>query len=232
MRDKEYVINKRQQNSLSKSTIIKQDTLQREIEEVHQVKKEYVFLDEFDVNNREDFNELFSAIERDNEPIATQTFFYPIDKDFEYDDILTDSENLRTLIKHQLFKAKLNTEKFVSYKIKLNVNRSIDFSIGYLETHQKKGHLSTLIVARFYIYKMYRHKGYVKRAAESIFKELFIRFYSIKKLKVVIFENDLVMKHMLINQGYKLHESKSSTAITNIQLMYVITREEMRELKK
>ena len=131
-----------------------------------------------------------------------------------------------------MFKSRLNAERFVPYKIKLNVNRSLEITIGYLETQQLKGHKSTLIVSRFYIYSLYRIKGYIEKAAETVFKELFIRFYSIKKLKIVIFENDLSMKHLLINQGYKLQESKTTTSITNIQLIYIITREEMRELKK
>ena len=208
----------------------------------------YIFLEEYSTNNennkydslssnyintdvKDDFEELFEAIERDNEPLATQEFFYPIDKDYEYDEVLTEKENLRILIKHQIFKSKLNNEKFQPFKIRVNTHYGMNFTLGYLETSLEKESPTTLIVTRFYIYRIYRQQGYLKKCVKSVFKELFIRFYNVSKIKVVIFENDSVMKRLLLHHGFKLHESKSPNGLTNIKLTYVWTREEMRKTK-
>lgn len=194
--------------------------------------KDYVFLDEFDPDSRDDFEELYIAIERDTESTATQEFFYPIDKDFEYDDVLNANENLRILIKHQLFKSKLNKEKFLAYKIKSSTSYAFDFTVGYIETHVEPENPSHLIVTRFYIYKIYRSRCYAKKAVHAIFKELFIRHYSINKLKVIISDSDLIMKRLLLSYNFKLNESKSSNGISSIKLVYQITREEIRKTRK
>lgn len=114
-------------------------------------------------DGKDDFEELFEAIERDSEPLATQEFFYPIDKDFEYDDVLTEKENLRILIKHQIFKSKLENEKFLPYKIRVHTHYGMDFTIGYLETSLEKDNTNTLIITRFYVYRIYRQQGYIAK---------------------------------------------------------------------
>jgi hypothetical protein len=108
-------------------------------------RKEYLFLEEFDFANDDDFYDLFTAIKRDNESIATHEFFYPMDKDFEFDHHLPGNQKLSSrlseedaqlasLLKHQLFKSKLGKENFVAYKIKANTHYSFTFSLGYIET--------------------------------------------------------------------------------------------------
>lgn len=102
-----------------------------------------------------------------------------------------------------------------------------------METHaDPDGNVNSLIVTRFYVYNIYRARGYVKKAVQAVFKELFIRHYEITKLKVVIFENDLIMKRLMLSHGFKLNESKSSSGMTAVKLVYQLTREDMRKLRK
>jgi hypothetical protein len=62
-------------------------------------------------------------------------------------------------------------------------------------------------VSRFYVYKLYRFKGYIKKAVESVFKELFIRHYTVSKLKISVLDVALIMKRLLLSHGFKLSEN-------------------------
>lgn len=109
-------------------------------------------------------------------------------------------------------------------------------------------------MSRFYIYKLYRFKGYIKKAVESVFKELFIRHYTISKLKISVLDVALIMKRLLLSLGFKLSENVNDsprversgdgvadavsqlkhklTSYFNVKSVYQITRREMRRLRK
>lgn len=143
---------------------------------------------------------------------------------------------LRTEIKlgEKGVKGKLGglSEKVWQYKIMVHTKYSHDYCIGYLEANLEPDNFSSLIVSRLYVYKLYRDRGYLKKAADSVFKELFIRHYSVSKLKVMISEEYQEMKRILLFQGFKLHESKSLVDVDDAKLVYSMTREEMRKLHK
>ena len=88
-------------------------------------------MDKFDHTKSDDFDELFVAIFNDQESFFTHDFIYPIDKDYEKDEKLSQKESLRELVKDQLLKSKIRKNQFSAFKIKFSTHYSFDYTIGY-----------------------------------------------------------------------------------------------------
>ena len=184
------------------------------------------------INKSVDFEELWVALENDLESFSFQQFSHLFYKKNEENPNISLKENLRIQLKNQMFSDKLSKGKYSAFKIKFKTHYSFEYTIGYLETYFEPEEQSTIIVSKFYLYKLYNSKGYIKRTIQSVFKELFLRYYHANNLKIQVFDNDATMKRFLQTYGFKYIKTEPWENQESASLIYKITRKDIRKIKK
>lgn len=168
---------------------------------------------EFDPTQHLD--ELTELLKRDSDEEVRREFMYPAVQGRAE----LNAENVRRVIVH----LRLRNEHAVGLRVVIRTSYSSEITVGHAEIVKSHSADDSAHIAKFYVSKVFRKRGYEEKALVAVVQRAF-EFFSVSKLVVSSFESNEYFIKLLMQLGFRLSKAYSKSIIEQKRYYLVLSR--------